>query len=219
MNPDLRRALATLRQGDHVCLFYDNPERQLETAVEFVRQGVERNELCLYVCADRACPDFSSALHRSGLPVTELVMTGALRILDKTEAHLARNRFEPERMVALLSAATEQALDAGFNGLRAAGEMSWILDGVPGTDGIIEYEAVMNEFFSSSRAVGLCQYDSRRLSEEVVEGAMRTHPRAILEGHVCSNPFYEPAEIFLRPGPGRRRVDWKLEQIAARRLT
>jgi two-component system, sensor histidine kinase PdtaS len=218
MNHELRQALATLRLGDHICLFYDDTARQLETAVEFVRQGVERNELCVYVCSDRTCPDFSTALQRAGMPVTELVMTGALRVLDKSEAHLARNRFEPEKMIALLSAAVEQALDAGFNGLRVAGEMTWILDEAPGTDGVIGYEAVMNEFFSSARAVGLCQYNSRRLPEEIVEGAMRTHPRAILEGHVCSNPFYEPGEIFLKPAAGRRRVDWKLRQIAARRL-
>ena len=49
--------------------------------------------------------------------------------------------FDPDRMIAMLHQAVEDALDAGFTGLCAGGDMSWLLDETPGSEWLVEYEA------------------------------------------------------------------------------
>lgn len=57
-------------------------------------------------------------------------------------------RFDSERMLRMLNEAVEAALNDGFAGLRTCGDMSWLLDDAPGTQHVVEYESLLNQFFS-----------------------------------------------------------------------
>src|SRR5689334_5937658 len=74
-------------------------------------------------------------------------------------------------MIHMLHAAVKDALDAGFAGLCAAGDMSWLLDEADGSERIAEYEARLNEFYPSSRALGLCLYNRNRLPAATLDHA------------------------------------------------
>jgi hypothetical protein len=37
--------------------------------------------------------------------------------------------------------------------------MSWLLEDAPGSDQVVVYEALLNQFFHGARAAGMCQYD------------------------------------------------------------
>lgn len=56
-----------------------------------------------------------------------MVKRGALVEATHDEAHLADGSFSSERMLRLLNEAMETALKDGFTGLRACGDMSWLL--------------------------------------------------------------------------------------------
>ena len=215
----LRQRLTAVQQGDHLCLFYEKPAERLATVIEYFRIGLARNEQCLYVCSEETCEDFLETLRRAGLLTPELELRGAVRILDKTRAYLKGRKFIAERMVQMLNEAVEKALDAGFIGLRAAGDMTWILDAAPGTDTAITYEALMNQFYPTARALGLCLYDRKRMAAETLDGAIRTHPRALVEGHICANPFFEPPDVFFNRVHPRENTERKLRQIAALRAS
>lgn len=51
-------------------------------------------------------------------------------------------------MLRMLNEAVEAALNDGFAGLRTCGDMSWLLDDAPGTQHVVEYESLLNQFFS-----------------------------------------------------------------------
>lgn len=182
-------------QGDHVCALYTTPEEQLAAAIEYIRGGLERGERCLYVCCEHAIPAFRMALRDAGIDVDSEEKLGALILITKEDGHLKGGSFDPDRMITMLHAAVEDALTAGFAGLCAAGDMSWVLDGAPGTERLAEYEARLNAFYKNNRALGLCQYSRTKMPPESLDHGIATHRYVRMEGPILlENPFYEPPE-------------------------
>src|SRR6476469_3780487 len=142
------------QQGDHVCTLFSSPEEQLGAATDYIRQGLERGERCLYVCGEQTPADFRDALRAAGIDVGRQEARGALVLLTKETGHLTGGSFNAARMISMLSTAVEDALTDGFTGLCAAGDMTWLLDDAPGSEELAEYEAVLNHFYKTHRALG-----------------------------------------------------------------
>jgi len=53
MSSEPARQLANQKQGDHVCPIYESIEEQMASAVPFTKEGLARDERCLYVADDR----------------------------------------------------------------------------------------------------------------------------------------------------------------------
>lgn len=119
----------------------------------------------------------------------------------------------------MLNDATEGALDAGFSGFRAGGDMSWLADRPPGSDQVVAYEAILNSMFEGQRALGLCLYDRNTVPATVIDHALATHPLVTLGREAVANPFYRPAVISsTRLGRGED-VGWKLRHLQERGST
>src|SRR5829696_8095124 len=94
-------------------------------------------------------------------------------------------------MVRLLDDAVEQALDHGFSGLCACGDMYWLLADAPGSDQVLEYEALLNQFFSTVPGAAMCQYNRALLAGRFIDMALITHSTAVVNGRHTFNPFYQ----------------------------
>lgn len=188
------------QQGDHVCTLFSSPEEQLAAAVEYIRQGLESRERCLYVCGEQTPDEFRDALRAAGIDVHGAEARGALVLLTKETGHLKGGSFGAARMIGMLSKAVEDALRDGFEGLCAGGDMTWLLDEAPGSEELAEYEARLNQFYKTSRALGLCQYNRRRLPATFLDHGIATHPMIRVEGPILMvNPYYEvPEEAMVR---------------------
>ena len=137
-------------------MLYSTRDEQLAAAIEYIRGGLDRGERCLYVVGEHTPDEFRTGLRAAGIDVDAEEARGALILLTKHEGHLKGGYFEPDKMITMLHAAVKDALDNGFAGLCAAGDMSWLLDEADGSHRIAEYEARLNEFYPSSCALGLC---------------------------------------------------------------
>jgi two-component system, sensor histidine kinase PdtaS len=208
------------KEGDHVCTLFASHEEQLQAAVEYIRGGLARGERCLYVCCEHTLDDFRAALKRAAIDVEAEEARAALVLLTKYDGHLNGGSFDPDRMIELLHAAVKSALDDGFKGLCAAGDMSWILDGVPGSERLAEYEARLNRFYESNHALGLCLYNLRTTPPEVLDDCLATHAVVRVEGPILlSNPFYELPEAAMSRIARPLDIDRKINEIySARRV-
>lgn len=188
------------QQGDHVCTLFLSPEEQLAAAVEYIRGGLERGERCLYVCGEHTPAQLAEALRKAGINVDAEMHRGALILITKEDAHLQGGHFHPDKMISMLEAAVEDALKAGFAGLCAAGDMNWVLDDAPGTEMLAEYEARLNRFYASHKALGLCQYNRKTLPARFLDHCIATHRLVRVAGPILlENPFYEePAKAAQR---------------------
>lgn len=210
---ELELRLSALKPGDHLCLIYETPEEQFAAAIPFMRDGLAREEQCLYIADERTVDEVRGALRAAGVDVEAEEERGALRIATKRQTYLKAGSFDPEAMINLLRAATVEAVGRGYKALRATGEMTWALGPELGTDRLIEYEALLNDFFPTSRALAICQYSRRRFSAGIIHGVLRTHPIVILGSHVCRNPYYEPTDAVVEGGQAAERVEWMIGQL------
>jgi len=208
-------------QGDHVCTLFTTLEEQLQAAVEYISGGLGRGERCLYVCCEHGLPEFRAALKKAGINVDAEEKRGALVLRTKFDGHLQGGCFDPDKMISMLRAAVEDALAAGFAGLCAAGDMSWLLDEAPGSERAAEYEARLNHFYKANRALGLCQYNRNKLPDEALDHGLATHAYIRMEGGILlENPFYEPPEQAAnrkaRPHDGERKMrEIELKRVSA----
>jgi hypothetical protein len=64
---------------------------------------------------------------------------------------------------------------------------------------LIEFETRLNtKFFPNSHAVAICIYERERLSVEFLGAALHSHPLAIIDGKLISDPFYEPPDLIMQ---------------------
>ncbi|MFP5285796.1 MAG: MEDS domain-containing protein, partial [Thermoanaerobaculia bacterium] len=219
MAGDADRRIGRLRQGDHLCLIYDSAAEKLSSLVPFLRTGLARGERGLFLGRLASCRAVERTLASEGMPVGREIERGALVLLADREPWLDRGRFDPNSFQDLLRRAEQQALDDGFSGLRATWDVAWLLEGVPGAERWIAFEAGLNSFLAGSRTSALCRYPRSHSSAGLLEDVLRTHPLALLGHQVCPNAFYEPPEMVAGHSTPDERVDWRIAQVRRARVS
>jgi len=209
--------LSQLRPHHHACQVEASREVELATAAAYLRYGLDRGEICLYVGGDAD----DSARVRAALSAAgvgpEAEGEGRLRIVGPRDFQLRRASFDPDEMLAFVRQQVGEARAAGFPGLRVAADMTWTLVDHPGSDRFLEFESRVDEVFRELPVGALCQYRSTRLGAGVLHGALLTHRRVVARGALRDNPFFLPPEEFLREDDLASRVDRLIEAMPVHR--
>lgn len=212
----LLKAVEGLGFHDHLCLIYETAEEQFAAVVPFIRVGLERGEKCVYIADENASGEVIERMRKGGVDTKAALASGAFSVMTKKEAYLKQGFFDPDWMIRFLKEATDSAVAEGYTGLRATGEMTWMLGGDPGSDRLIEYEAKLNYFFPENNALAICQYNIGRFSPEIIMDVIRTHPLVIYRGQVCRNFYYTSPEEMLLPNQSYLEVSRLLYNILER---
>lgn len=201
--------------GQHICALYDTRDEQIEVAAAYIADGLACGERCLYVpdSAD-SLQAFRVRLRGHGVDAAERKHAGALMMLTKEHAHLIDGRFDSERMLTMLDRAVEDALNDGYQGLRTCGDMSWLLDQAPGSQHVVEYEAMLNQFFRNVRALGMCQYDRSRLPAGLLDHAgLCAHSSVVIGRTHKDNPYFTPT-MSPCPALDPAAIEMKMQLLA-----
>ena len=210
--PTLEEQIESLQPGDHVCVISHGESLTHTVIVPFVRRCLARKEMCLYVIGERAEDDVVAELRQAGIDVEQAHQQGALTLLSSRE-YMPLEEFDPSSFIALFRARAQLALNAGFYGVSFAVEMTWGRELDLAHDALIEFETRLNtEFFPNAPAVAVCIYDQQRLSAEYLRAALRSHPFAIVDEKLISDPYYEPPDLIAHPSEAAR-VDWMITQL------
>jgi len=211
--PTLEEQIESLQPGDHVCAITSGSPAADSVAVPFVRRCLARKEMCFYAVGERAVEGVAAELTQAGIDVEQAREQGALTLLSGRE-YMPLEKFNASGFLTLFKARAQQALNAGFNGAAFVVEMTWGLELEIALDALMEYEARLNtEFFPKERAIALCIYQRARFSAAHLQAALRSHPLAIVDDKLISNPYYEPPGLIARPSEAAR-VDWMITQLA-----
>lgn len=125
MTAELEQELIKLKQGNHICLIYENSAEHMAAVVPFLREGLARDERCLYIADDSTVEAIAFALAATRVDVAQERKRGALWMLSNQSTYLRDGKFDPQTMIDFLRSAQTQALTDGFSGLRVAAEMTW----------------------------------------------------------------------------------------------
>ncbi len=171
----------------------------------------------LYIVDARTAVTILGYLRDDGLDVEPYLAGGQFQILSRDDAYTREGMFDPDGMIALLHAETQQALAEGYSALRVTGEMTWALRGLPGSERLMEYENKLNEFFPGSQCLAVCQYDQRRFDPAVLLDVLAAHPLAVIGTEVYENFYYVPPNEQLQGDPSAAMLRNWVNHLAERR--
>ncbi len=197
--PEAINNIADLKPGCHLCAIYETEEEHQTLFTQFMRAGLEKNEKVIYILDARPAETVFRYLQAQGLDTQSYVRKGQLNILTSQQTYLKEGIFDPDTMIAFLKSETEKAIAEGYEALRVTGEMSWSLKGHPGSDRLIEYESRLNDFFSGSNCLAICQYDKQRFDADLLLKVLYTHPYIIVGTEIYDNYYYITPKKMLGP--------------------
>jgi hypothetical protein len=170
----------------HQCLVYEgSPAPHLPKLVSLIRRKLNENNRCLYLNSPPMVAGLRSYLFAGGVDVPKEVMKGSL-VLSSDTGHLQNGRFDIDRMLGILSDAVDQALNDGYQGLWATGDMSWEFGPERDFAKLVEYEWRLEELFLKHPTLsGICQYHTDTLPREIVRQGLLS-PQAIFLNETLS---------------------------------
>jgi hypothetical protein len=178
----------------HRCFIYaGSPARQLRAIARVMRAKLSANYRCLYLNSPPMVAGIRSYLAASGVDVIGEIDKAAL-VLSFDQGHLQDDVFVPDRMLGMLDDAVAQALDDGFDGLWASGDMSWEFGPERDFSKLVEYERGLERIFSKRPTLyGVCQYHSDTLPSHVLRQGLECHPAVFVSETLSQlNPQYLP---------------------------
>ncbi|GGM08039.1 MULTISPECIES: MEDS domain-containing protein [Micromonospora] len=155
----------------HLCWAYDDPSAFVARAGEFVDEGLTTGQRVWYVADDGPPP----ALRRlAGL--TEAIRRDAVRVVPLSTTYLGARRVDPQAQVSAYAALTEQALAAGFTGLRVVADVTSLVRGPAERAAFARYEHLVDRYMRARPMSALCAFDRRVLGDRAVDELACLHP-------------------------------------------
>lgn len=189
----------TFVPGTHMCyIFNDEAERQSLIA-RYIESGLGAGEAVHYFPTSPPRGGADAFLSQLKIDAGPNLQPGQFSLLAAAEAYCPDGTFIPARMLERLRETYAASIAGGYTGARASGEMAWALENRPGSDRLIEYEALINTIVAEHPITALCQYDARLFDGGTLFDVLNVHPMMVVRGQVVYNPYYiAPKEFFER---------------------
>ena len=171
--------MLALRGGDHVGASFGSAGQFADRTVDFAEQGIAAGAQVTVFPGDPGrdtLPGFRDALARRSAVIARAVIEGRVRVADSREVLLAPGRFDPDHLHAVYTAATDEAVSAGYRGLWVSVDMTWAAGADP--DALVAFEAGAFPLFSAGRLTAMCLYDRSVFPAARVARACQAHPAA-----------------------------------------
>ncbi|MGE3285982.1 MAG: MEDS domain-containing protein [Pseudonocardia sp.] len=194
--PEISLDHVVLRPGDHVGVFYRGDKERDAFLLPVIADAIAAGCRVIYVC-DRDGPEqVAEQLAAGSTGVDGAIERGQLRLIASREAYLATGIFDPYRMVDFYKNAAEAGYTEDSPIPCVIGEMSWSLRGCPGSERLIEYEALYAKEFADAAVITLCLYDLEQTRGEQIFDLLRLHGRVVLNGIEMHNPRVAPLMLL-----------------------
>lgn len=176
----------------HQCLLHDgaSPHR-LWAVATVMRAKLQQNYRCIYFDSPSMLAQLRPFLEAAGIQIEREVIEKRL-LLSAEQQHLAGDHFDPDRMMRMVEANLQQALDDGFDGLWGSGDVAWEMGPRVDFCALLEYERKLENFIRQNPEVGgICQYHAGMLSREAVRHSLLTHQSIFVSENLSMvNPYF-----------------------------
>jgi hypothetical protein len=148
--------LVDMPWGSHICEFYDSKQALLQLLVPYFKEGLEKNEACVWVVADLTIQEATDALAAVVPDLRDRIAKGQMKFAHHSEFHTDGTRLRP--INTLLDQWGKIAASANDSpGFRASGSMAWIKDEENMSE-FTAYESKVHMVINNARIIAVCTY-------------------------------------------------------------
>jgi hypothetical protein len=183
--------------GVHICqIFNDDDERQ-EALLKYLLSGLQSGERASCFSDKTTQSTVGEFLGQHGIACEDALASGSLTLAATQDIYFEGGRFDPERMLGVLTNYHEESVRHGYSAARVIGEMTPAIQHVPGGSRLLEYESKISLLQREHPVTAVCQYDARSFDGAMIMDILKVHPLMVLRGSVIRNPFFIPPEEYL----------------------
>src|SRR5690554_1363714 len=110
-----------------MCLFYETQNDLVDALIPYYLSGLQNNECCIFVAAEPL--DAMSAkqtMIEADPAFADGFQTGQMQIFSYSDWYLKDGTLDSQRVTAAWLDSLRTALKQGYEGLRVAGDTSWV---------------------------------------------------------------------------------------------
>jgi hypothetical protein len=156
----------------HTCWSLDDQQAFVLHARDFLHAGLQAGERIWYVPGPR-----SNGVVGWLLDEAPAWPGGAVRVLDPAEVYRPDQPFDPLAQMATYAAATEDAVSAGFRGLRVVGDVTAMVRTRQRLDAFVRYEYAIGRYMLTAPLRAICVYDRAELGAQAITELAGVHQR------------------------------------------
>lgn len=185
------------RAGAHVCLLYETEEERRDLISKFLAAGLRDGERVVYFTDLMTSDELRDWLLSLGVEIPKGLEASRFSVADAESVYCPQGWFDPEQMFEYWGRLYRDSVTQCYPAVRATGETSWAVRGIPGSERLIEYEALLNKTLEKSPVTAVCQYDVNLFDGGAILDILRVHPVIISRGQLVENPLYIGPDEFL----------------------
>jgi hypothetical protein len=183
--------------GFHICHVYNNEKDRRHVMSKFIKSGLIDDDKVFYFTDQMSKDDVFTWLKEDGINFDD-IDDDKLNVLESYKTYCPHGNFDPDYMVGNLKQLYKTHEDCGQKLIKVCGEASWALNDVPGSDRLIEYEALVNNVVDNCQLSAMCEYDANKFDGNTILDCLKVHNFMIIHGQVVRNPFYMRPEEFIK---------------------
>lgn len=151
----------SLPWGSHITHFFKTGEDLRDMLVPYFKAGLDNNERCLWVTGSEFDAQQARAAMQDALPDFDARETaGQIDIQDAHRFYAPGQKLQPHTLIEGLIKAEQNALSAGYTGLRTSGNCAWV-DRAQWKDFEV-YESLVQQTVRSRRMICMCNYSTNQ---------------------------------------------------------
>lgn len=160
------RSVNDLGRSDHLCWPHGGHDDFRTRALEFLADGVALGQRIAYV-GSGITDELAREVHG---------LDASAQVVSVDEMYRSGTVLGPEAQVRSYTAATSEAVSAGYTGLRVAAEATAMVGTVDQRDAFVRYEHLIDRAMHSMPFAAMCGYDRTVLGDDVVAELACVHP-------------------------------------------
>ncbi|OEU41627.1 hypothetical protein BGV40_13935, partial [Methanosarcina sp. Ant1] len=143
--------------GTHFCQFYQTKEDLIDILVPYFKEGLENNEFCLWITSKPLEVEEAKEVLGKAVPDIEIYLEkGQIEIILYTHGYVNEGVFGSEKVINGWVKKLDRALASGYEGLRTAGNTSWLKKW--DWDDFADYEKKIDASIGKHQIISLCSY-------------------------------------------------------------
>ena len=156
LNSIVHDFLSNFDPGTHVVLFYDTTESKRNLLFTHLKYG-ENSQGLTYVCSEESPEQIRQGLLDFGMDTYAARDMNKLTITNYDDVYIVNGQVNVSTIIRKFAGMVDSYRNRGYNGMRAAAEMSCFFKHEK-VDELIEYEKALHRKFAF-KAEGICAYN------------------------------------------------------------